>query len=429
MRRQHRTARIGAIGRALPAVLFAAALVVGPPALAQTAGGIEGQVLNGTNEEPAADVQVVLQLFAAQGDLGTLSTTTDERGRYSFDQLPDDVAGYQVIATYQDAEFRTVATAYTPGQRVDQTVTVWEPTSDPGDVTLTDYIVWVDREGDGVAVQHDFTWSNGGDTAYVGDGTDGGVVDVPLPTGATNLQYLGTFLETPGDVRGQRYVSDAPILPGATSATLRYTAPPISELTLEMQYPTTSVQLFVPQDVEVRSPQLRLAGTISDQGITYQVYAAQDVAADTTLQVTMSEVQSGGSSTALTWILAGIAGLVAVVLLAVWLTGRRGRRSSQRSASGRRSARNPAGARPVKAAGAANGARVRESARVRAEGNGKAETADVEDVDLIVDEIAALDLSFERGLLDERTYKRLRVAAKDRLLRAEGARAKGGRSR
>jgi hypothetical protein len=46
-------------------------------------------------------------------------------------------------------------------------------------------------------------------------------------------------------------------------------------------------------------------------------------------------------------------------------------------------------------------------------------------VDLIVDEIAALDLSFERGLLDERTYKRLRVAAKDRLLRAEGARAEG----
>jgi hypothetical protein len=49
-------------------------------------------------------------------------------------------------------------------------------------------------------------------------------------------------------------------------------------------------------------------------------------------------------------------------------------------------------------------------------------------VDLIVDEIAALDLSFEKGLLDERTYKRLRVAAKDRLLEAERART-GGRTR
>jgi hypothetical protein len=52
-----------------------------------------------------------------------------------------------------------------------------------------------------------------------------------------------------------------------------------------------------------------------------------------------------------------------------------------------------------------------------------------EDADLIVEEIAALDLSFERGLLDERAYKRLRVAAKDRLLRAEGARARGGSAR
>ena len=46
-----------------------------------------------------------------------------------------------------------------------------------------------------------------------------------------------------------------------------------------------------------------------------------------------------------------------------------------------------------------------------------------------VEEIAALDLSFERGLLDERIYKRLRVSAKDRLLRAEGARSKDRRAR
>jgi hypothetical protein len=46
------------------------------------------------------------------------------------------------------------------------------------------------------------------------------------------------------------------------------------------------------------------------------------------------------------------------------------------------------------------------------------DVAEDDDVQLLIDEIAALDLSFEQGLLDERTYRRLRVAAKDRLLLA-----------
>jgi hypothetical protein len=428
MTKQRRFARIRALGRALPAVLIAAILVAGPQALAQAAGGVEGKVVHGAEETPVADVAVTLRLFAAESDLGTLSTTTDARGRYAFDGLPDDTAGYQVVATYGGVEFHTVAAAYTPGQTVQQDVTVWEPTDDPADVTLTDYVVWVDREGDGVAVQHDLTWDNAGDLAYVGQG--GEVVSVPLPQGAVNLQYLGTFLESPGDVQGQRYVSDAPIVPGSTAATLRYSAPPLSELTLEMTFPTTSVQLFVPQDVDVQTTQLRLAGTISDQGIAYNVYAAQDVAAGSEFQVTMSEVQASGSSSAIAWILAGVAALVAVVLLTAWLTGRRRRTSARpRSAKGRAPARAPARARKVTTAPGANGDRVRETAPSLATGNGKREGGDVEDVDLIVDEIAALDLSFERNLLDERTYKRLRVAAKDRLLRAEGARARDGRTR
>jgi hypothetical protein len=54
---------------------------------------------------------------------------------------------------------------------------------------------------------------------------------------------------------------------------------------------------------------------------------------------------------------------------------------------------------------------------------------DDEEVQLLIDEIATLDLSFERNLIDERTYRRLRVAAKDRLLLAEEARAHSGSGR
>lgn len=415
---------------ALPTLVAAAALAAGPSAMAQTPGSIEGSVVNGTTDAPVAEVEVTLQLFSADADLGTTSATTDARGRFAFDDLAADVAGYQLSVRYEGAVYRSAAAAFTAGQTVEQTLTVWEPTTDPADVVLTDYIVWIDREDSGVGVQHDFAWANGGDTAYVGEGAgDDGVVSVPLPTGATNLQYLGTFLENPGEVVGQTYVSDAPIVPGDSTATVRFSSPPLSSMTLTTPFPTTSVQLFVPQDVSVSATALRRAGTVQDEvdgrTVTYQVYAAQDVAAGTTIEVSMSQnaVESGTTNTAL-WILLAVAGVALVgglVAVAISRSRRRSRRPTARSAA--RPAKAKAHAVPPKA----NGQRTTKAAAPR--GNGRTAEPSGEDADLIVEEIAALDLSFERGLLDERTYKRLRVAAKDRLLRAEGAGATGGRSR
>ncbi len=416
---------------ALPAILAVAVLAAGPIAGAQTPGAIQGKVVNGTSGDPLADAEVTLQLFSVEADLGALTASTDAKGRFSFADLPDGVAGYQLETTYQDAAFRSATTGFTAGQTVEQTLTVWEPTTDPADVILTDYIVWVDREGDGVAVQHDFNWSNGADTAYVGgadpSAPEGAVVTVPLPQGATNLQYLGTFLENPGDVVGQTYVSQAPIVPGTSTATVRYNAPPLSQLTLTTPFATTSLQLFVPQDVKVTAKALRLAGTVTDTGVTYQVYAADNVAAGTTIDVAMSQGEGATSSSSKTamWILLAVGGLVLLGALVTMLVRRAGGPRSHSSAA--RTAARPMRAKARAVEPKANGQRDREPAR--AEGNGRTPEPDAEDPELIIEEIAALDLSFDRGLLDERTYKRLRVAAKDRLLRAEGARTKGGRAR
>lgn len=419
MRRASRVLRL-----ALPALLAAAVLAAGPSAAAQTPGSIEGKVVNGTEDVPAAGIEVTLQLFSADADLGSSSTTSDARGRFTFGELPADVAGYQLSATFEGATYRSAAAGFTAGQAVEETLTVWEPTTDPKEVVLTDLIVWVDREGDGVAIQHDFAWTNGDDAAYVGDAD--GPVTVPLPPGATNLQFLGTFLENPGDVVGQSYISDAPIVPGDTTATLRYNAPPLSDLTLAMPFATTSVQLFVPQDVSVNATALRMAGTIEDQGVTYQVYAAENVAAGTTIDVAMTQGEAGGSGGANTamWILLGVVGLALIGGLVALAIRRSRGRSRARSA---RSAARPTRAKARQVTPKTNGHRDRAPAPER--GNGRTPEPVPEDADLIVEEIAALDLSFERGLLDERAYKRLRVAAKDRLLRAEGARAKGGSAR
>lgn len=411
-------------GRMLSAALFVSALAVAPAALAQGAGAIEGRVVNGTEDGPIAGVEVALQLFSQQGDLGVLSGTTDDKGRFAFDDLPSGVAGYQVIATYGGADYRTPAQAYTPGQTREEVVTVYEPTTDVGAVTLTEYIVWVDRMESGVAVQHDMAWDNSGDTAYVGD--NGVVVSVPLPQDATNLQYLGTFLENPGEIRDGTFVSDAPIVPGTTTATIRYEAPPISQLTLSAQFATTSLQLFVPQDVVVQANALRLSGTISDQGQTYSVYAAQDVGAGTTIQVSMSQVESGSPANTALWILLIAGAVVAIVIVATFLVGRRRRARTKARPGKARASASTAKPKATRAEPRSNGQRTRLA--TTAVGNGRSTEPD-EDAELLIEEIAALDLSFERGLLDERAYKRLRVAAKDRLLRAEEARAEDRSSR
>lgn len=413
----------------LPAVLAVTVLAAGPIAAAQTTTGeIKGTVVTGTDEKPAADVEVTLESFSVEASLGTQTATTDAKGRFSFPDLPEGIAGFQLSATYQDAVFRSPTTGFTAGQTTEQTLKVWTPTTDPGAVTLTDYIVWVDRENDGVAVQHDFSWTNGTDTAYVGKDPRS-VVSVPLPQGVSNLQFLGTFLETPGDVVGQTYVSAAPIIPGTSTATLRYNAPPLTSMKLELPFATTSLQVFVPQDVKLTAKALRLSGTVTDKNaagdlVTYQVYAADNVAAGTTIDVSMSQSQGGDSaSNPAMWILLVVGGLVLLAAIVTMLV----RRSS--AARGRSTATRT-GARPMRAKARAVEPKANgHAAPARALDTGTGPEPEGEDPELIVEEIAALDLSFDRGLLDERTYKRLRVAAKDRLLRAEGSRAKGGRAR
>ena len=403
--------------RATGAFALVAAFAFGPTAIAQTTATIDGTVVNGTEQAPAAGVDVSLQLFAAQGDLGRLEGTTDPKGRFSFGELPPGVAGYQVIASYRGTEYRGIAQSYTPGVPTNATLTVYEPTTDPGDVTFTDYIVWVDQLEGAFAVQHDLRFANAGTTAYTGGGD--GVVTIPLPPGPANPQFLGTFLEYPGKIEGDAYVSSAPIVPGESTATLRFEAPSLPNLSVPLAFPATSFQLYVPQGIDIGTDLLRLEGTITDQGRTYSVYSAQNLAPETVIDAALTPAPADSSQGTAIQILLGVAALVAAGVIVAWfLRRRRASKAPARSAKGAKSAPPP----PVpREAGTREGT-------ADPSGNGHGGGAPDEDVDLIIDEIAALDLSFDKGLLEERTYKRLRIAAKDRLLRAQGART-GGRVR
>jgi LPXTG-motif cell wall-anchored protein len=415
------------VRRLTAAILVPVALAIWmPSAAAQTPADITGTVTNATVDGPLADAPVEVVFFDAQGQLAKpATTTTDAEGAFSVTP-PTGATGYQVVVDHDGAEFRGTATQLLSGQPSLADVSVWNTTNEPGDVVASNEVVWIDEDPQtgGWNVQQDFGWTNDGDTAYVGE--DGATLMVPLPEGATNLQFLGTFLEQQGDVVDGAYVSGAPIVPGQTTATIFFTSPQLPVLELPAEFDVEVFQLFVPMGLQPQGTGLRLAGTQSDQGVTYQVYTTDPMPAGTELQVSFLEVDvPEGESDATTYLLIGIAVLALAAAVFFLLRGRRKARPAPTSGPKKARPAQPQNApkpRPAAqvAASPSNGHRA--GRPVVTEGS-----EDDDEVQLLIDEIAALDLSFEKGLLDERAYRRLRVAAKDRLLLAQEA-ASGSRS-
>jgi hypothetical protein len=420
-----------ALGAVVTTVL-ALGLTLAPAASAADVG-ISGTVRNGTTGEAVGGLPVTVTFFDASSKLGIDKQTTAADGTFT-SVPPASAAGYQVTATFRGTEYRTQATQLLSGQPSVANLAVFEPTNDPREVATTQAVLWVDRESGAFAVQEDYGWKNTGKTAYVGT-KGGGVVSLPLPDGATNLQFLGTFLEQRGSVKDGTYVSDAPIVPGKSTATIRFTIPSLSAISLPVTFPTAGIQLFVPEGITVSATGVRLAGTIQDTGadgqpVTYQQYVIDGPPVGTTVDVAFAD--TGGANagrTDWTTILLVVAGLAAVAALAFAIAGRR--RAKQRTpVKGGRTQKTRPAPRPSKAAATtaapaktrtSNGHRTAPPKRIAS----VTMPAEEEDVQLLVDEIAALDLSFENGVLDERTYRRLRVAAKDRLLLAQEASARG----
>jgi len=422
------------------ALLSGGVLASAPTALAQEEG-IAGELINGTTGEPVPDTEVTLRQFGQQAEFEVRTTTTDRGGAFAFTDLEAGTTAYQVSATFAGVLYRSPVAPLSPGDPAKVTLRVFETTTDPAGISQTSWVIWVDREGEGAAIQYDLEWSNTGDEAYAGDQTlPGGtpiVTRVPLAAGATDFQFLGAFLETPGEVNGSTFVHPQPLVPGLTQATLRYSVPSLPRLSIPITMTTQSFQLFVPSDADARVSGLTPAGETTDQGVTYQVFAGTDLLNGDTIEVSLTGFTHGKSSS-LTILLVGMAVLAAFSAIVMWRLLRRRQGRTRRRGSARRPARvrlAPARRRerPAEQAAAERLERSRVSARAElpasAHGNGGSSDGSEppDEIDLLIDEIAALDLAYERGQLERHVYEDLRAATKERLLRSREAQA-GGRS-
>ena len=384
MTRSSRATRTGSLAT-LTALLL---IIVFPAASAAQPAGIAGHVIEATDHRPVAGQPVTLSTYRGETRLSTASATTDALGGFSFGPPPTDATGFQLTTTFRGGIYRTPLTSIAdPNPPV--TLKVFAPTTDVTAITQTNWVVWVDPMPGGIVVQQDLTWKNDGTTAYIGADAGGGVVtEVPLAPGATNVQYLGLYLNGGGRIAGNTYQGTQPIVPGRSSATVRYVVPTLNDLRLVSPLATGNMHVFVSTDLIVTAPAMteRRSDQRSRQGLPG-----------------VHRRERAGR------------------------TDHHGRSDTHAAAEERcrpvrdRGHRHPAARRDVLGVADQRGwpatscRVVRRGRRTHLDVAPSRRVAPRDETEVLLEEIAAIDVAFEEGLLEPATYERVRASAKERL--------------
>jgi hypothetical protein len=399
----HRTR--GVVWLLVVEVLVVGVLVVGVlvatvvPAVARTGGAIEGTVVHGTDGTVVAGLDVALE-ETVEGELTVLMrTTTDTDGRFAFADVAHGT-DLEVTLTYDGATYRHGPVLVAPDTTTDLEVEVFESTDDPAEVVVASWVVWVDHV-DGISIQQDLQVDNRGRTTFLGTDPDAAgvraVIAVPMHPDAVGLRFLGRFTGCCATLRDTDYVHTTPLPPGPSSGTLRYAVGSLETLTLPARLPVESFTMMVPAGVTVGTDRLELSGEIESQGNRYDVYTTEGLAAGDVVEVRLRGLAVPAVAT---WQLAfaAVAALAGAGAAAVWW--RRRHRSPARAP--RETDRSPipdgrAGRTPV---------------------------AEL-DAELLVDEIALLDVGYAEGRLAREPYERLRAVRKAELLALASAEEDG----
>ena len=366
-----------------PVVLLVAVALAGltvTSAAAQESGTaiVAGEVRHGVEGTGVADVEVTL-LTSEAGEPAELErTTTDADGAFRFDRAPADVE-LEVVAAYADATSRSGPFLSTTAGNTDLELLVFETTEDPADVRISSWVVWVDRDL-GVTFQHDLRVDNTGDRTWLGfhAGADGTrtVLSVPLHPEAFGLGFLGRFTECCATMRGNEYLHTSPLPPGRTMGTVRYTVETTDRLELSTRLPVDAFTLMLPDGVRATGAALERTGDIESRGTAYGVYSSAGWGPGEPLEIGLVGLDVG--HTPWRWFaVAGAGGLLVIAGVAWWW--RRDRAAVPAA---------PTGVGAAAAAGA---------------------TAEL-GPELLLEELALLDLALERGFITTEVHHELRTA-------------------
>lgn len=406
-------------------VLLAAMIAVlafpATPALAAPGGTIEGTVTNGTTKAPVEGAEVILSqgnTETGEGQEGIEKTRTDADGRYSFTGLTDEAPWmYDVYTEFEGAPYYSPGITITGNSTEKANLTVYDSTESAKDISVVGWIVYLDPDPSGLAVEQAIAYQNSGKRSYIGTTmpNSGQRLATTLPVASTSIpdsvQTVGLFESCCGGVVGDTFGHTAPIPPGTIEGTVRYVSSTPASLVFPATLPTSSIEIRVAPGVAVSDisgltpsgEQTLTGGGPSPAPVTYTIYTASNL--ETGASVGLTASMGGGSGdvpVALVVILA-VVGLIALLLVIVRL-----RNPDNAKSSG--------GKKATSGSKKGSGSKANKASKPKKPSYSERHEPDPLDSDLLIAEIATLDLSFEQGLIGKDEYERLRAARKSELM-------------
>jgi flagellar basal body-associated protein FliL len=381
-------------------------------------GRIYGQLQDGTKRNaPVAGQSVTLQI--AQDNSGRDLTTvkTDAQGNYSFDGLDTSKGtAYVLYTSYQGAQYFTdlIDLSSKPAQRVD--LQVFEASPDTSNIAIVQANALVDKvdaKNGLLTISENFFFENLGLTTYVGtlsaNGHKPNALRFALPPGARNLSLSAGFNGYHVIQVDPGFASDAAITPGTSQFAFSFQVPYTGthyDLSYTAVYPTVDFSLLVPLDYHATSGTLQSKGTRNVNQRSFQVLEAQKLVAGTQVHAELDGLPAAQNTPASAptsqntpWIIAIIVFMIVVIVVTwfIYLRMQRRRRAARRK-------------RPAR--------KARETVKAPIQsGKPKTKTAagEPQEQEQLLQELLALDKSYETGKIKKVEYTERRAKLKAQL--------------
>jgi len=263
-------------------------------ALPQSNGLLTGQVLNATTNQPQGNIEVKLLAFQNETLVNTLTTQTDENGRYTFEDLATDHSiFYMVEGSYQDISYSSQPVPFVPdSNETTLNLEVYETTTSAEAVELDRLNYLVSFDPGSLSIIQLFVLSNSGNATYIGQ--NGQTFSFELPAAATDVRFQGDA-ENYITQTENGYISTEPVLPGQEGLLIAaiYAVPYEGDrLSFEIPVPAelNSLNLLM-QDIgaELSSPQLQFVESREvPGGGKFSIYSGSNLAegSSVTLELT-----------------------------------------------------------------------------------------------------------------------------------------------
>jgi len=387
------------------------------PASAHTRAGsgrITGRLLDSTkNNVPLAGQQVTLQ--EAQGanaqDLATVKT--DVHGTYSFANLATDkTISYAVYIRYQGAQYVSgvVALNTTPTQQLN--LTVYEATTSTAKIAVLQGTLLLhqpDAQKGMMNVSEIFSFRNLDSHTYVGsfDTSKGkpNALRFSLPGNAKNIS-LGTGFDGYHTLQVDLgFATDAALPPGITQFSFSYQIP-YSAATYDFRYvtvyPTLQLSLLVPPTIQVDPGFMTSAGVTNSGDHQYRLFKSSDLLTNDEVHVSLGGLPTADTSKApllnikTIWFIVGSIVLLAIIAIVGYLSSFTRRKKTT--------------AKHAKGKVVHTATKIAKTPKVQ-----KETTVPKDKKEALLQELLALDKSFESGKLSKAVYNERRAKTKARL--------------